>query len=76
MKRRTFLKSVIAVCAVPSLLEVEQVIIPKKVIQAVPEAIYTAKTIMYDARMALGDWMIRIIEEDMVNALSGWNQNP
>lgn len=63
MNRRTFLKSVVAMCVMPGL--------PK--LQARPEAIYTAKTFTYDVRGrgkvnpifrgGLGEWDgVRIVE--------------
>lgn len=61
MKRRTFLKSVVAAMVMPGLPE----------LKPVPKAIYTAKTVIYDARMALGVWFAEKLEEDMINALAG-----
>lgn len=71
MKRRTFLKSFIGVCLSPNLLKDGRSVIFKKTIKNVPEAIYTAKTVIYDARMVLGEWLSEIIERDMIEALSG-----
>lgn len=67
MKRRTFLKSFIGVCISPGL---EKFATPIRVIKKVPEAIYTAKTICYDARMALGIWFSEQLDRDIINALN------
>jgi len=61
MLRRTFLKTVIAMVAIPGLPS----------LQAKPEAIFTAKTTAYDARIALGEWFADTLEKDLIRALSG-----
>ena len=72
MKRRTFLKSVIALVAMPSLSNVQAIpSLPK--VKAVSEAIYTAKTLVYNIRMKalieLGEWIVEQMDEDFITAL-------